>query len=122
MKQLLAPFVCAFALMTTITALAFCAESMAENSRALVANDRSAASLYSHNCASCHGRDGKSRTFKAKFNHARDLSDPDWQGSVSDERIFNSITNGRGKMPTFHKKMSDAEIDSLVLFVRGLKK
>ncbi|MEP6635322.1 MAG: cytochrome c [Acidobacteriota bacterium] len=122
MKHLVSPFVCAFALTITITALALCTESPAENNRTLVATERNAASLYSHNCASCHGRDGKSRTFKAKFNHARDLSDSDWQGSVTDERIFKSITNGRGKMPAFHKKMSDAEIDSLVLFVRGLKK
>jgi mono/diheme cytochrome c family protein len=86
------------------------------------ANQRSAATLYSKHCASCHGKDGRSKTFKAKFNHARNLTEPGWQDAVSDERIFNSITNGRGKMPRFAKKISEAEIDSLVLLVRGMRR
>ena len=83
---------------------------------------RSAASLYPKYCASCHGKDGRSKTFKAKFNHARNLTDSDWQGAVSNERIFNSISNGRGKMPAFNKKLSEAEIETLVLFVRAFKR
>ena len=87
------------------------------------ANQRSAATLYSKHCDSCHGKDGRAKTFKAKFNHARNLTEPGWQDAVSDERIFNSIANGRGgKMPGFAKKMSEAEIDSLVLLVRRLKR
>jgi mono/diheme cytochrome c family protein len=83
---------------------------------------RTAAQLYSKNCASCHGKDGRAKTFKAKFNHARNLTEPGWQEAVSDERIFNSITNGRGKkMPAFGKKFTEAEINSLVLLVRGLR-
>ena len=84
---------------------------------------RSAAELFAKNCASCHGRDGRAKTFKAKFNHARDLTDSEWQGNVADERIFNSIMNGKGKkMPAFGKKVSEQEIDSLVAYVRGLKR
>jgi mono/diheme cytochrome c family protein len=84
--------------------------------------DRSAAELYSKNCATCHGRDGRAKTFKAKLNHARNISDPEWHARVSDERIFNSIMNGKGKMPAFGKKISEQEIDALVTYVRGLKK
>lgn len=83
---------------------------------------RSAAQIYSKNCASCHGRDGRAKTIKGRLNHARNLSDAEWQSSVSDERIFNSIMNGKGKMPAYAKKLSDQEIDSLVPYVRGLKK
>jgi cytochrome c6 len=83
---------------------------------------RSAAELFTKNCASCHGKDGQAKTFKAKFNHARNLADSEWQGRVSDERIFNSITNGKGKMPAYGKKLSEQEINSLVSYVRGLKK
>lgn len=82
---------------------------------------RTAAQLYSKHCASCHGKDGRAKTFKAKFNHARNLTEPGWQEAVSDERIFNSIANGRQKMPAFAKKITQAEIDSLVLFVRGMR-
>jgi mono/diheme cytochrome c family protein len=83
---------------------------------------RSAPELYAKNCASCHGRDGRSKTFKAKRNHARNLADAEWQSRVGDERIFNSIMNGKGKMPGYGKKFSQQEIDALVAFVRGLRK
>jgi cytochrome c oxidase cbb3-type subunit 3 len=79
-------------------------------------------SLFAKNCASCHGKDGKAKTFKAKFNGARNLTDSAWQANVSDERLFNSITNGRGHMPAWGKKLSEAEINSLVAYVRQLKK
>lgn len=83
---------------------------------------RSAAELYSKNCATCHGRDGRSKTLKARRNHARNISDPEWQDRVSDERIFNSIMNGKGKMPAYSKKISEQEIDGLVTYVRALRK
>jgi mono/diheme cytochrome c family protein len=83
---------------------------------------RTAAELYSRNCASCHGRDGQAKTLKAKLNHARNLADPEWQARVGDERIFNSIMNGKGKMPAYSKKLSAQEIDSLVSYVRSLRK
>lgn len=84
---------------------------------------RSAAQLY-RQCVSCHGSDGRARTNKGKYSHARDLSDATWQDDVTDERIFNSIMNGRnvrGNMPAFGKKFSESEVNSLVKFVRGLR-
>jgi mono/diheme cytochrome c family protein len=86
------------------------------------ASASSAAELYAKNCASCHGKDGRAKTFKGKLKHARDLADPEWQARVSDERIFNSIMNGKGKMPAYGKKLSEQEINALAAYVRGLKK
>ena len=83
---------------------------------------RSAAQLYARNCASCHGKDGRAKTLKGKFKHARNLADSEWQGRVGDERIFNSIMNGKGKMPAYGKQISEQEIDALVTYVRSLKK
>lgn len=83
---------------------------------------RTAPELYAKTCASCHGKDGRAKTFKAKLNHARNLTDAEWQGRVGDERIFNSIMNGKGKMPASGKKFSEQEINALVVYVRGLKK
>ena len=85
---------------------------------------RPAAQVYRRYCVSCHGLDGKSTTSKGKYSHARDLTDAEWQADVSDERIFNSIMNGRdigGNMPPFANKMNEKEVESLVTFVRGLK-
>lgn len=87
-------------------------------------NPRPASQTYRRYCVSCHGNDGKAKTSKGKFSHARDLTDAQWQGDVSDERIFNSIMNGRnlrGNMPAFANKLNEKEVDSLVSFVRGLK-
>ena len=96
--------------------------ALADVSAGTMVVQRTAGSLYAKHCASCHGKDGRSKTLKAKFNHARNLTEPGWQEAVSDERIFNSIANGRGKnMPSFSKKMSETEIDSLVLLVRGMR-
>lgn len=95
----------------------------AENSESWSAPAKSSAELFAKHCASCHGKDGRSKTFKAKFNHARDLTDSAWQNDVSDERIFNSIMNGRGKkMPDYGKKLSQSEIEGLVSFVRAFRR
>ena len=83
---------------------------------------QSAAQLYTKQCASCHGRDGRSKTLKGRVKHARNLADRDWQDKVSDERIFNSINNGKGKMPAYGKKLSQEQIESLANYVRALKK
>ena len=87
-------------------------------------NARTAPQLYRKYCVSCHGSDGRAKTSKGKFSHARDLTDTQWQGEASDSRIFNSIMNGRnvrGNMPAFSNKINEKEADSLVNFVRGLK-
>src|SRR3954469_10268696 len=73
---------------------------------------RTAPQLYRRYCVSCHGPDGRSKTSKGKFSHARDLTDASWQDDVTDERIFNSIMNGRnvrGNMPSFSKKLNEKE-------------
>ena len=81
-----------------------------------------AASLFKENCAKCHGKDGRAKGFKAKLAGVRNLTDAKWHESVTDERIYNSITNGRNRMPAFGKKLTDAQIEALVAFVRSLKK
>jgi mono/diheme cytochrome c family protein len=83
---------------------------------------RDAKTLYDQSCASCHGKDGRAKSFRGKHTHAQDLTDTKWQERVSDERIFNSVSNGKGKMPAFSKKFSEAEINALVDYVRHLKK
>lgn len=98
--------------------------AFAANASAELQKTRTAEKLYPRYCASCHGTDGKAKTSKGKFSHARDISDPKWHEEVSDARIFNSIMNGRnerGNMPPFGNKLSAKEIDSLVEFVRRLK-
>ena len=81
-----------------------------------------ASRTYARECVLCHGRDGRGRTRKGRRTHARDLTEASWQDDVSDERLFNSINNGRGKMPAFRKSLSESEIDALVSHVRSLRR
>jgi mono/diheme cytochrome c family protein len=116
------------AVVLALFASLFCslAGSQARTGRVELAEPASAAdarSLYARHCASCHGGDGRSRTAKGRQTHARNIADAGWQNDVSDERIFNSINNGRGaKMPKFEHKLSESQIDQLVTYVRQLKK
>ena len=81
-----------------------------------------ARTIYNRQCVACHGRDGRGRTRKGRQAHARDMTDASWQDDVSDERLFNSISNGRGKMPAFRQKIAENDIDALVAHVRRMRR
>ena len=81
-----------------------------------------AGTIYNRQCVSCHGRDGRGRTRKGRQTKARDMTNASWQDDVSDERLFNSISNGRGKMPAFRKKISENDVDALVAYVRRMRR
>ena len=82
---------------------------------------RTGATIYNKECASCHGQNGN-RTLRGKLLRAPNLNDSHWQEKTSDEHIFNVIVNGHEKMPAFGKKLSQAQIESLVAYVRRLKR
>ena len=87
-----------------------------------VASSSDAETTFDAKCAKCHGKDGRAKGLISKAKGIRNLTDAKWQEDVSDERLFNSISNGRGKMPSFKKKLSEADINALVAYVRRLKK
>ena len=77
-----------------------------------------AAALFAKHCAKCHGKDGRAKTFRGRLSRARDLTNAEWQARVSDDALSTSIADGRGSMPSFKKKLSADEINSLVAHVR----
>ena len=81
-----------------------------------------ARATFNSKCATCHGRDGRGQTKRGRRTHTRNLTEAAWQDDVSDERLFNSINNGRGKMPAFKKYLSENEVDALVSYVRRLRR
>lgn len=87
----------------------------------------SAQDLFRLHCSTCHG-DGSGNghvaaTLKVK---PRNLKHRDWQTSVSDEQILNVIRNGGAarklspEMPAFEDKLSDQEMQALVVYLRVL--
>lgn len=80
--------------------------------------------LWSTHCSSCHGKTGLGDGNKAAQlkTQPSDFSKAAFQ-SQSDGSLFYKVETGRDDMPSFKKKIPDAEdIWSLVVFMRTLKK
>jgi mono/diheme cytochrome c family protein len=80
-----------------------------------------AAVLFKENCAKCHGMDGRAKTFHGRLVGAQNFTDAKWRTNVTDEEMSNAIKKGPEAMPAFEKKLSQAEIDALVAYVRSFK-
>ncbi len=78
--------------------------------------------VYESKCTRCHGADGAGRTRMAEIVEPPDMSDPAWQRQRSDARMIASVTNGRGQMPAFKKKLTRQEIAAAIAYVRTLKR
>lgn len=79
----------------------------------------SARTLYLNNCARCHGADGRGDTELGKLYSATNLTERKVKRS-SRKRAARIIKNGDGSMPAFGKKMTTAEINSLVSYIKTL--
>lgn len=78
--------------------------------------------VYKQSCAKCHGLDGAGRTVLGEIAGTPNFTDGSWQRAANDKRLNASITHGRGGMPSFGDKLTRAEVDALVAFIRGFKK
>jgi len=80
--------------------------------------------LWNQHCSSCHGKTGLGDGNKAAQlkTHPGDFSLAATQ-SQSDGSLFYKVEEGRGDMPSFKKKIPDAnDVWDLVNFMRTLKK
>ncbi len=80
---------------------------------------RSGASIYSQNCARCHGSDGRAQTPKGRQVDAVDLTSNEW--SPDEARDTRIVTKGKGSMPSFRTKLTPAEISAVVQYIRRFK-
>jgi mono/diheme cytochrome c family protein len=73
-------------------------------------------------CARCHGASGRGGP-PARLGEAapRNLTDGDWQDSVTDEVLHAVVREGKGPMPAFGKALDDHQIDLVVGHVRALR-
>lgn len=76
--------------------------------------------LYKTKCASCHGADGGGMTAMGKAMKLRDLRAPDVQ-KLSDAELTKVTADGKGKMPAYKGKLTDADISAVVAYMRTLK-
>ena len=76
--------------------------------------------LFVENCAMCHGKDGRAKTFHGCLVGAQNLTDMQWQEKTTDDEIIHAIKTGPGAMPAFENKLSPSEIQALATYVRSL--
>ena len=81
------------------------------------------AELFKDKCARCHGEDGRGKTVIGRMVGAPDFTKEGWWDEGKDERRFvRSITEGKGEMPAFGKKLSRPEIKALAAYVKTFRK
>ena len=78
------------------------------------------AALFKAKCAMCHGATGTADTPMAKNLGIKSYKSPDVQ-KESDADLKATITNGKGKMPSY-KALTPEQIDGLVKYIRTLGK
>lgn len=87
----------------------------------LIAAGPDGAALYKAKCAMCHAADGSGNTSMGKSMKLRDLRSPEVQ-KQTDKELFAVTADGKGKMPAYKAKLSEAEIHAVVAHMRALPK
>jgi mono/diheme cytochrome c family protein len=78
----------------------------------------SGADTYKSKCAMCHGPDGQAATPAGKSMKVP----PFGSAKLSEAEITTITKNGKGKMPAYAGKLTDAQIKDVVAYVRTLEK
>lgn len=73
-------------------------------------------------CSVCHGRDGygKGMVVERGFPEAASLHEERLR-SAPDQHFFQVITNGRGNMPAYGTKVSQADRWAIIMYIRALQ-
>lgn len=79
------------------------------------------ADVYKAKCQMCHAADGSGNTPAGKAMKAVSFNSPQVV-KKSDADLIAIVKNGRGKMPAFEGKLTDAQIEAVVAYIRTLQK
>jgi cytochrome c1 len=93
---------------------------------AISATAADAKAVWDKDCAKCHGANGKGQTTMGKKLGVRDYTEAKVQAELKDDAMAKAIKEGVKKddktlMKAF-PDLSDAEVKSLVAYIRSLKK
>lgn len=76
---------------------------------------------YKAKCQMCHGATGAGDTPAGKAMKAQPLGSPEIV-KKTDAELIAATTNGKGKMPAYKGKLTDAQIKEVVAYIRVLQK
>jgi mono/diheme cytochrome c family protein len=79
------------------------------------------ADTYKAKCQMCHGADGMGQTPAGKAMKAIPFNDPQIVHK-SDADLIAATKNGKGKMPAYNGKLTDAQIKDVIDYIRTLAK
>ena len=82
---------------------------------------QSGADTYKAKCVSCHAADGSGSTPAGKSMKVIPFNSPDLV-KASDDDLIAATKNGKGKMPAYKGKLTDAQIKDVVAYIRTLQK
>ena len=79
------------------------------------------ADLYRTKCVMCHGADGLATTPTAKNFKVLSFKAPEMI-KASDAQLAASTNDGKGKMPAYKSKLTDAQVKDVIAYIRTLQK
>jgi mono/diheme cytochrome c family protein len=79
------------------------------------------ADTYKAKCQMCHGPDGTAATPMGKMMKIPSFKDPSVLKD-SEAQLVAITKDGKGKMPAYNGKLTDAQIKTVVSFIRTLQK
>ena len=102
-----------------LTAIGFAVATMAG-----YAGDIDAAAIWNKQCKKCHAEDGSGQTAIGKKLEIKDYTKAESLADMSDEQLHAATKDGveGTKMKGYGDKLSDAEIEALVAYMRSMVK
>jgi mono/diheme cytochrome c family protein len=79
------------------------------------------ADTYKAKCQSCHGAAGMADTGAGKAMKIKPATDPEVKSMTADQMVA-VVTDGKGKMPAYKGKLTDAQIKDSVAYYRTFVK
>lgn len=79
------------------------------------------ADAYKTKCAMCHGADGLAATPAGKSMKVLSFKAPEMV-KAPDAQFIAATKNGKGKMPAYAGKLTDAQIKDVISYIRTLQK
>lgn len=79
------------------------------------------ADVYKSKCQMCHGADGTGNTPAGKAMKALSFKSPELV-KKTDAELIAATESGKGKMPAYKGKLSDAQIKEVIAYIRTLQK
>jgi len=77
--------------------------------------------IYASKCSMCHGPDGAANNTMGKNLKIPDFHSPDVK-KMSDTELKSIILDGKGKMPAYKGKLTEAQVSDVIAYIHELTK